>query len=169
MSIKGPGLANLASGLATAWLEDLPVIAVTEAFGPGDAPVADWVILLVKTGDTRDAALTARALAPRGVVSLQNGLVEDVLRDACAGLPVGQGITTEGAFRDGLAVQPAGAGDTLLPPGFEAVAARLDLPPGLLCPRRLIEQFVVTRAWPAGLHGWRAGVLEAELTPLLAA
>lgn len=36
VSIKGPGLANLAAGLATAWLEDLPVIAVTEAFGPGD-------------------------------------------------------------------------------------------------------------------------------------
>jgi acetolactate synthase-1/2/3 large subunit len=36
VSIKGPGLANLASGLATAWLEDLPVVAVTEAFGPGD-------------------------------------------------------------------------------------------------------------------------------------
>jgi 2-dehydropantoate 2-reductase len=98
---------------------------VPEAFGPDDAPAADWAILLVKTGDTRDAALTARALAPRGVVSLQNGLVEDVLRDACAGLPVGQGITTEGAFRDGLAVQPAGAGDTLLPPGFEAVAELL--------------------------------------------
>ncbi len=59
------------------------------------------------------------------MVSLQNGLVEDVLRDACGGLPVGQGITTEGAFRDGAGVQPAGAGETLLPPGFEAVAARL--------------------------------------------
>ena len=34
--IKGPGLANQAWGLATAWLEDLPVIAVTEAFGPRD-------------------------------------------------------------------------------------------------------------------------------------
>lgn len=49
----------------------------------------------------------------------------------------------------------------------QAIAAKLDLPPGLLCPRRLIEQFVVTRAWPEGLHGWRTGVLEAELTPLL--
>lgn len=50
----------------------------------------------------------------------------------------------------------------------QAIAAKLDLPPGLLCPRRLIEQFVVTREWPEGLQGWRAGVLEAELTPLLA-
>jgi 2-dehydropantoate 2-reductase len=40
-------------------------------------------------------------------------------------VPVGQGITTEGAFREGARVQPAGAGETLLPPGFEAVAERL--------------------------------------------
>ena len=92
---------------------------------PGALPEADWVILLVKTGDTRDAALTARAMAPRGVVSLQNGLVDEVLREACAGVLAGQGITTEGAFRDGAGVKPAGAGETLLPPGFEAVAARL--------------------------------------------
>lgn len=98
---------------------------VPDAFGPEDAPGADWVIVLVKTGDTRDAALTARAMAPRGVVSLQNGLVDDVLREACAGLLAGQGITTEGAFRDGATVQPSGAGDTLLPPGFEPVAELL--------------------------------------------
>ena len=98
---------------------------VPEAFGPDDAPGADWLIVLVKTGDTRDAALTARAMAPRGVVSLQNGLVDEVLREACAGLLAGQGITTEGAFRDGSAVQPSGAGDTLLPPGFEPVAELL--------------------------------------------
>lgn len=98
---------------------------VPEAFGPDDAPAADWVIVLVKTGGTRDAALTARAMAPRGVVSLQNGLVDDVLREACAGLLAGQGITTEGAFRDGATVQPSGAGDTLLPPGFEPVAELL--------------------------------------------
>lgn len=98
---------------------------VPEAFGPEDAPAADWVIVLVKTGDTRDAALTARAMAPRGVVSLQNGLVDDLLREACAGVQAGQGITTEGAFRDGSVVQPSGAGDTLLPPGFKPVAELL--------------------------------------------
>lgn len=96
-----------------------------DAFGPERLPTADWVIVLVKTYDTAAAARTALALRPRGVVSLQNGLVEDVLRGVCAGLPVGQGITTEGAFRDGAGVKPAGAGETLLPPGFEAVAALL--------------------------------------------
>jgi ribonuclease D len=49
----------------------------------------------------------------------------------------------------------------------QAEATRLDLPPGLLCPRRLIEEFAVTRVWPEGLGGWRADVLEAKLTPLL--
>ena len=48
-----------------------------------------------------------------------------------------------------------------------AIAAKLDLPPGLLCPRRLIEEFAVSRAWPTALQGWRAGLLEAELTTLL--
>ena len=50
----------------------------------------------------------------------------------------------------------------------QAEAFKLDIPPGLLCPRRLIEEFAVTRAWPEGLNGWRASVLEAKLTPLLA-
>ena len=49
----------------------------------------------------------------------------------------------------------------------QAIAAKLDLPAGLLCPRRLLEEFAVTRAWPAALQGWRASLLEAELTPLL--
>ncbi|WP_374496037.1 ketopantoate reductase family protein [Zoogloea sp.] len=98
---------------------------VPEVFAPGALPEADWVIVLVKTGDTAEAARTALALRPRGVLSLQNGLVEPILRAACAQVPAGQGITTEGAFREGARVQPAGAGETLLPPGFEAVAERL--------------------------------------------
>lgn len=98
---------------------------VPEAFAPDALPQADWVILLVKTGDTAEAARTALALQPRGVLSLQNGLVEATLRAECGSVPVGQGITTEGAFREGSRVQPAGAGETLLPPGFEAVAEAL--------------------------------------------
>jgi ribonuclease D len=49
----------------------------------------------------------------------------------------------------------------------QSEASKLDIPPGLLCPRRLVEEFAVTRAWPEGLAGWRADVLEAKLTPLL--
>jgi 2-dehydropantoate 2-reductase len=93
-----------------------------DAFGPATLPEADWVIVLVKAGDTAAAARTALAMQPRGVLSLQNGLVGDVLREVCGSLPAGQGVTTEGAFRDGDRVLPSGAGDTLLPPGFGAVA-----------------------------------------------
>jgi ribonuclease D len=49
----------------------------------------------------------------------------------------------------------------------QAAAAKLDLPPGLLCPRRLVEEFAVTRVWPAALEGWRAGILQAKLSALL--
>ena len=41
------------------------------------------------------------------------------------------------------------------------------LAPGPLT-RRLIEEFAVARVWPEGLKGWRADVLEARLTLLLA-
>lgn len=51
----------------------------------------------------------------------------------------------------------------------KALAAELDLPSGLLCPRRLVEQFVVTRVWPENLQGWRAALLEAKLHSLLPA
>jgi 2-dehydropantoate 2-reductase len=93
-----------------------------DAFGPDSLPAADWVIVLVKAGDTADAARLALAMQPRGVLSLQNGLLEALLREACGKVPVGQGITTEAAFRDGERVLPSGAGDTLLPPGFSPVA-----------------------------------------------
>ena len=69
-------------------------------------------------------------------------------------------------------IPPAPKGETKRAIGamravVQAAAEKLALPAGLLCPRRLIEEFAVTRAWPAGLQGWRAAVLETELTPLL--
>jgi 2-dehydropantoate 2-reductase len=93
-----------------------------EAFPPEDAPEADWVVLFVKGPDTREAARLAARMEARGVLSLQNGIVEPLLRDALPGQFVGQGVTTEGAYRDGARVVPAGNGETLVPPGFEAVA-----------------------------------------------
>jgi ribonuclease D len=46
-------------------------------------------------------------------------------------------------------------------------AAELDLPPGLLCPRKALEEYVVTAEWPEFLEGWRHGVLHDQLTALL--
>ncbi len=46
-------------------------------------------------------------------------------------------------------------------------AGELDLPPGLLCPRKALEEYVVTAEWPELLEGWRRDVLHDHLTALL--
>ena len=46
-------------------------------------------------------------------------------------------------------------------------ATELDLPPGLLCPRKVLEEYVVTAEWPDFLDGWRRSVLHDELSALL--
>src|SRR5574337_1901693 len=145
LAIIGAGALGLHFAARLARIEPLAVIArnreraqalsggvevggrpfVPEAFAPEDAPEADWVIILVKGPDTLAAAETAAGMAPRGVLSLQNGLTEPLLRQGCGGIPVGQGITTEGAYREGDRVVPTGAGECLLPPGFEPVVERL--------------------------------------------
>lgn len=100
-----------------------------DAFAPEEVPAADWIIVLVKAGDTLQAVQTATTLQPQGILSLQNGLIEPLLQTAGGDRLVGQGLTTEGAFReragDEERIVPSGAGDTLLPPGFEPVATLL--------------------------------------------
>ncbi|MHA6203839.1 ribonuclease D [Dyella soli] len=49
----------------------------------------------------------------------------------------------------------------------DARAAELDLPAGLLCPRKALEEYVVTARWPDFLEGWRREVLHDELARLL--
>jgi ribonuclease D len=49
----------------------------------------------------------------------------------------------------------------------DSLAAELDLPAGLLCSRRVLEEFVVTAQWPDSLEGWRRGLLYHGLTDLL--
>ncbi len=93
-----------------------------QVFAADAPPLADWVVVLVKAHDTPGAAAVADRMRARGVLSLQNGLTVDLLRAHCRAPLVDQGITTEGAFREGARVQPSGAGETLVPPGFEAVA-----------------------------------------------
>jgi ribonuclease D len=46
-------------------------------------------------------------------------------------------------------------------------AVELDLPAGLLCPRKVLEEYVVTAQWPEFLEGWRRGVLHEDLTALV--
>ena len=49
----------------------------------------------------------------------------------------------------------------------DSVAGELDLPPGLLCPRKALEEYVVTAEWPEFLEGWRRDVLHDRLAALL--
>jgi len=45
-----------------------------------------------------------------------------------------------------------------------AIAQRLELPEGLLCPRRHLETLVYDGVWPQGLDGWRRPLLHEALT-----
>jgi ribonuclease D len=49
----------------------------------------------------------------------------------------------------------------------DTLAGELDLPPGLLCPRKVLEEYVVTAEWPDFLEGWRREVLHNRLPELL--
>ncbi|MEO8985374.1 MAG: ribonuclease D, partial [Rhodanobacter sp.] len=50
----------------------------------------------------------------------------------------------------------------------DALALELDLPSGLLCPRKVLEDYAVTAVWPEFLDGWRHDLLHDRLTSLLA-
>lgn len=78
-------------------------------------PEADWVIILVKAYDTAAALRTAARMKAKGIVSLQNGLID--------ALP--QGVTTAAAYRVGRRVVPVATGKTLLPHGYEPLARLL--------------------------------------------
>jgi ribonuclease D len=56
---------------------------------------------------------------------------------------------------------------TAMKDAVAAVAKPLDLPEGLLCPRRHLEAFITDRAWPAALEGWRKPLLFEVLSPKL--
>ena len=49
----------------------------------------------------------------------------------------------------------------------DSLATELDLPPGLLCSRKVLEEYVVTATWPETLEGWRRGILHDRLSTLL--
>ncbi|ANQ83283.1 2-dehydropantoate 2-reductase [Azoarcus olearius] len=97
------------------------VVERFDGFAAPRLPQADWVVVVVKAGDTRDALRSALAMRPRGVLSLQNGLLD--LEPAGTGTCVAQGVTTMGAFRTDEGVMPVSDGETLMPQGFEPLAA----------------------------------------------
>ncbi|HEY7242225.1 MAG TPA: ketopantoate reductase C-terminal domain-containing protein [Burkholderiales bacterium] len=105
VAVVGPG------ALGSLFAAHLSRVIPTAVVGrhTAELPQADWVIILVKAYDTPAAVRTARRMKPKGIVSLQNGLIESVP----------QGVTTAAAYRVGRRVVPVTTGSTLLPPGFE--------------------------------------------------
>lgn len=95
-----------------------------EAFGVSP-PGAQWVLILAKAPNTLAAANIAAGMNPLGVLSLQNGLVDEILRAALPGLLADQGVTFEAAHRMGSSIRPSGSGETLAPPGFEPLVELL--------------------------------------------
>ncbi|WP_240922044.1 HRDC domain-containing protein [Oleiagrimonas sp. C23AA] len=49
----------------------------------------------------------------------------------------------------------------------DTLAQELDLPAGLLCPRKAIERIAITGEWPETFDGWRGPLLRERLAPLL--
>jgi 2-dehydropantoate 2-reductase len=111
VAVIGPG------ALGTLFASRLSKVVPTALVGRDTKtlPQADWVIVLVKGYDTAAALRSARRMKAKGIVSLQNGLIE----------AVPQGVTTAAAYRDGKRVVAVATGITLLPPGFSALARHL--------------------------------------------
>ena len=75
---------------------------------------------------------------------------------------------TEADIVETATIPPAPFGEskaavTAMKLAADAIALELDVPAGLLCPRRALEEYVVTRAWPEALEGWRRDLLEPVL------
>src|SRR3970282_277482 len=92
VAVVGPGA--LGSLFARRLSKTVPTAVVGR--GATKLPQADWVIILVKAYDTAAAVRAARRMKPKGIVSLQNGLIEEVP----------QGVTTAAAYRGGRRVVP---------------------------------------------------------------
>jgi ribonuclease D len=66
-------------------------------------------------------------------------------------------------FPQGKAKQALGS----MKEAVDSLATELDLPAGLLCSRKVLEEYVVTAQWPETLEGWRRSVLFDRLSNLL--
>ena len=117
---------------------------------------------LAQQAPTTLAELEQRARGQRALRSAQRNELLELLApavsaeeiDATAGIP---------GHPHGPAKQALGAMKQLV----DTVATELDLPAGLLCPRKVLEEYVVTAKWPEFLDGWRHGVLHDRLASLL--
>jgi len=108
------------------------------------------------------AELEQRGRGQRALRSAQRGELFALLREPVEADEIAATAPIP-AHPQGTAKQALNAMKTLV----DARATELDLPPGLLCPRKVLEEYVVTREWPDFLDGWRGTVLREQLPTLL--
>jgi ribonuclease D len=108
------------------------------------------------------AELEQRSRGQRALRSAQRAELFDLL----ASPPDAQELAATAA----IAAPVSGAAKKALAAMKDSVdrlAADLDLPPGLLCPRKVLEEYASTGQWPEFLEGWRREVLHQRLAALL--
>jgi ribonuclease D len=106
--------------------------------------------------------LEQRSSGQRALRSAQREELFDLLS-----LPVTE---QEIAHADPIPPYPQGAAKqalSVMRQRVDSLAVELDLPPGLLCARKSLEEYVVTATWPESLEGWRRNVLHDQLASLL--
>jgi ribonuclease D len=108
------------------------------------------------------AELEQRARGQRALRSAQRGELFELLGPAVSAEEIDATASIPG-HPHGTAKQALGAMKQLV----DTVAIELALPPGLLCPRKVLEEYAVTARWPEFLDGWRHGVLHDRLASLL--
>lgn len=120
------------------------------------------VLSLSEQPPVDNAALDQRSRGQRALRSPQRAELFDLLQQ-----PVDQ---AEVAATSAIPAVPQGHAKkalTAMKACVETRAGELDLPAGLLCPRKVLEEYVVTTQWPDFLDGWRSEVLGEALPPLL--
>ncbi|WP_233842316.1 ribonuclease D [Dyella sp. 2HG41-7] len=106
--------------------------------------------------------LDRRGSGQRALRSQQRAELFEVLEDAVTDAEIAEtGLIAP--YPQGKAKQALSAMKLCV----DTLAAELDLPAGLLCSRRVLEEFAVTAQWPEALEGWRRDVLYDRLGSLL--
>ncbi len=106
--------------------------------------------------------LDQRSRGQRALRSAQRSELFDLLTPAVSAEEIAESSSIPG-HPQGEAKKALGA----MKDCVDAMAGELDLPPGLLCPRKVLEEYVVTAEWPEFLEGWRREVLHERLSDLL--
>jgi ribonuclease D len=123
----------------------------------------DALALSLAQDPPRDlGALEQRSRGQRALRAPQRAELFDLLVPA----PDAQELAATAAIPASV-LGPAKKALAAMKDAVDRLAGELDLPPGLLCPRKVLEDYLTTREWPDFLEGWRHGVLHDRLSALL--